>query len=53
MKETFGQRFSRLRKKYDLDIIEKVLNKYGFDLSVRAEDLKLEIFVQISNRLVS
>ena len=38
-------------KKYDLLIVEKVLNKYGFDLSVRAENLSLEIFVEIANEL--
>ena len=38
-------------KDYDLDIIEKVLNKYNFDLSVRAEALDLEIFIDICNSL--
>lgn len=38
-------------KGYDLDIIEMVLNKYGFDLGVRAENLKLEIFVEMVNEL--
>lgn len=39
-------------KKYDLDVIEDVLVDYGYDLSVRAESLKLEIFVDMVNRLV-
>lgn len=39
-------------KGYDLSIVEGVLKEYGFDLSVRAEDLDLEIFVDLSNRLV-
>lgn len=38
-------------KNYDLEIIEDVLKKHGFDLSVRAEKLKLEIFVEMSNEL--
>lgn len=38
-------------KGYNLDVIEKILNSYGFDLSVRAENLKLEIFVEIANEL--
>lgn len=38
-------------KGYDLNIIEKVLNRYGFDLSVRAENLKLEVFVEMANEL--
>ena len=40
-------------KDYDLMIIEKVLNKYGFDLSVRAENLSLDIFVEMVNELAS
>ena len=38
-------------KKYDLSVIDNVLNKYGFDLSVRAEALSLEIFVEMANEL--
>lgn len=38
-------------KNYDLVIIESVLKKYGFDLSVRAENLGLEIFVELSNAI--
>ena len=36
---------------YDLDKISNVLSKYGYDLSVRAEDLPLDVFVDISNNL--
>ena len=38
-------------KDYDLNVIEKVLNKYNFDLSVRAETLDLEIFIDLCNNL--
>ena len=38
-------------KGYDLEIINQVLNKYNFDLTVRSEELSLEIFVDISNSL--
>lgn len=38
-------------KGYDLDRISKVLEKYNFDLSVRAEMISLEIFVEIANEL--
>lgn len=38
-------------KGYSLDKILEVLNKYNLDLSVRAEELPLEIFVEISNNL--
>ncbi len=38
-------------KNYDLKTVESVLNEYGYDLSVRAENLSTEIFVKISNSL--
>ena len=38
-------------KKYDLSIIGDVLNKYGYDLNVRAEMLDVEVFVAITNAL--
>ena len=38
-------------KNYDLEKIQEVLNKYNYDLTVRAEDLSLEVFVDISNSL--
>ena len=37
---------------YNLDKVLEILNKYGFDLSVRAENLSYDIFVEISNNLV-
>ncbi len=38
-------------KKYDLKIVEAVLKEYGYDLSIRAENLDVEVFVAISNAL--
>lgn len=38
-------------KGYDLEIIESILSKYGYDLSVRAESLELEVFVDMANEL--
>ena len=38
-------------KNYDLKIVEEVLKEYGFDLTVRAENLSTEIFAKISNAL--
>ena len=38
-------------KKYNLNIIEKVLIDNGFSLSSRAEQIPVEVFVQISNAL--
>lgn len=37
--------------KYDLKIVLSVLEKYGYDLSVRAENLDVDIFVELSNEL--
>ena len=34
-------------KNYDLDTVNKVLNKYGFDLNNRAEELDYKIFVEL------
>ena len=39
-------------KGYNLMKIEQTLKNYHFDLSVRAEELPLEVFVDISNNLV-
>lgn len=38
-------------KDYNLDVVSSVLAKYGFDLSVRAEQLGVDIFCEISNAL--
>ena len=38
-------------KGYDLEVINNVLLKYGFDLNVRAEQLSLEVFCDIANNL--
>ena len=56
VKDSFTQKRKTLRnnlKMYDLDIIEKVLQRYGLDLSVRAEQLSISQFVEISNSLCS
>ncbi len=38
-------------KKYDLNKIEEILKQYHLDLNVRAEELPLEVFVEIGNNL--
>lgn len=38
-------------KKYNLEVVAEVLNKYEFDLSVRAEMLPVEVFVDLANCL--
>lgn len=54
VKDSFTQKRKTLRnnlKQYDLETIEKVLNRYGFTLAVRAEQLSIDIFVDIANEL--
>ena len=38
-------------KEYDLNVIEKILNKYGYSLLSRAEELPVEVFIQICNSI--
>ena len=38
-------------KNYDLKVIEEVLKRYNYDLTVRAEQLKLEAFIDIADEL--
>lgn len=40
-------------KNYNLDAIERVLQKHGFDLSVRAEQLSIQMFCEIANELAN
>ena len=35
----------------ELASLEKILSDYGYTLSVRAEELSLEVFVSLSNAL--
>lgn len=54
VRDSFKQKRKTLRnnlKGYDLSVIESVLSKYGYDLSVRAESLSIDVFVDISNNL--
>ena len=54
IRDSFTQKRKTLKnnlKAYDLDIIEKELKKVGFDLSVRAEQLSLDVFINIANAL--
>ena len=38
-------------KNYDLKIVEDVLKKHNHDLTSRAEELELEVFVDLANLL--
>lgn len=54
IRDSFTQKRKTLRnnlKGYNLVSVENTLKKYGLDLSVRAEQLSLEIFVEIANNL--
>lgn len=54
VKDSFRYKRKTIRnnlKGYDLNKISDVLNRYGFDLGVRAENLSLDIFVDIANGL--
>ena len=54
IKDSFVQKRKTIRnnlKTYDLEKIEYILNKYNFDLNVRAEQLSIEIFIDIANNI--
>ena len=54
VKDSFKQKRKTLKnnlKNYDLDKINEVLKKYNMDLSFRAEQLSIDIFVDIANHL--
>ena len=54
VRDSFRYKRKNLRnnlKEYDLEKIENVLKGYGFDLGVRAEELSLDIFIDIVNSI--
>lgn len=54
IRDAFRQKRKTLKNNlsnYNLKKVDEVLNKYGFSLSVRAEALPIEVFVDISNNL--
>lgn len=54
IRDSFKQKRKTLKnnlKGYDLDKIEKILNNHNLDLSVRAEALPIEIFIELANNL--
>lgn len=55
VRDSFKQKRKTLRnnlKAYPLKVIEQVLNTYQLNLNVRAEQLSIEIFVEMANALV-
>lgn len=54
VRDSFKQKRKNLRNNlngYDLDKVEEVLKKYNFDLTTRAEQLDIDIFIDIANNL--
>lgn len=54
IRDSFKQKRKTLRnnlKEYDLEKIEEVLERHNYTLSVRAEQLTLDIFIDIANNL--
>ena len=54
VRDSFTQKRKTLKnnlKKYNLETIEKVLKKYNFDLTIRAEQIPIEVFIEIANSL--
>lgn len=54
VKDSFKQKRKTIKnnlKGYNMDIIEKILLKNNFNLSSRAEQIPIEVFVEISNSL--
>lgn len=56
IRDSFRQNRKTLRNNlydYNLDVISSVLNTYGYDLSIRAEKLSIEVFVALANNLTT
>ena len=54
VRDAFKQKRKTLKnnlKEYNLSIIAEILKKYNMDLSIRAEQISLDIFIDISNNL--
>ena len=54
VRDSFKQKSKTLKnnlKSYNLEVINKVLNKNGYNLSSRAEQIPINVFVEISNEL--
>lgn len=54
IRDSFKQKRKTLRnnlKNYDLEKIQMILKEHNLDLSIRAEQITLDMFVEIANRL--
>lgn len=55
VKDSFKHKRKTIRNNllnYNLEIIEKVLNNYNMNLTTRAEEIPINVFVEIANELV-
>lgn len=55
VQDSFNQKRKTIRnnlKNYDLEKIENILKKHNFDLSSRAEQIPIEVFVELANSIV-
>ena len=56
VKDAFKQKRKNLKnnlKNYDNDLINEILKKYNKSTNCRAEEIKIEEFIDISNKIVS
>lgn len=54
VRDSFTQKRKTIKnnlKNYDLNKIEEILKKYNYDLTVRAEQLSIDIFADIANNI--
>lgn len=54
IKDSFKQKRKTLKnnlREYDLEKINKILNKYKMDLNIRAEQIPLDIFIEMANNI--
>ena len=55
VRDSFKQKRKTIKnnlRDYNLDVIERVLKENNLDLSTRAEDIEIKVFVDIANELV-
>ena len=54
IKDSFQFKRKNLRnnlKNYDLDKITEILKNYNLDLNSRAEDISIDVFIEIINKI--
>ena len=54
VRDSFSQKRKTIKnnlKGYDLELINKVLNNFGYNLSTRAEQIPINVFIELANTL--